>query len=134
MPSVFLLRGVLHNCKDEDCKRILTRLRAAAGPHTKLLIGDMLLQHACADEAEYAAADGSTTMFPFVTKDLPLLPNLGVANILGYFTDLMMMGMFNAKERTVDEMTALTLSTGWKIMEIRRTPGSIWAYTTAVPV
>ena len=45
-----------------------------------------------------------------------------------------MMGMFNAKERTVDELTALMLSTGWKIVEVRRTPGSIWVYTTAIPV
>ena len=45
-----------------------------------------------------------------------------------------MMGMFDAKERTVDEMKALALSAGWKITEIRRTAGSMWAYTTAVPV
>ena len=42
--------------------------------------------------------------------------------------------MFGAKERTVDEMTAVTLSSGWKIVEVRRTPGSMWAYTTAVPM
>ena len=69
--------------------RILTRLRASAGPETKLLIGDMLLQHACASDAEYAAFNGSAITFPFVAKDSPLLPNLGVANILGYFTDIM---------------------------------------------
>ena len=73
-------------------KRILKRLRAAAGPDTKLLIGDMLLQHACADEEEYAAADGSATTFPFVTKDSPLLPNLGVGNILVYLMDILVRG------------------------------------------
>ena len=66
----------------------MNRLRAAAGPDTKLLIGDMLLQRACADDAEYAAADGSAVTFPFVAKDSPLLPNLGVANILGYLMDI----------------------------------------------
>lgn len=46
-----------------------------------------------------------------------------------------MMGMFNGQERTVDEMRVLVLSAGWKITEIRRsTPGSVWAYTTAIPV
>ena len=45
-----------------------------------------------------------------------------------------MLGRFDAKERTVDEMKALTLSAGWKVTEIRRTPGALWAYTTAVPV
>ena len=72
-----------------SANRILKQLRAAAGSNTKLLIGDMLLQHACADEEEYAAADGSATIFPFVTKDSPLLPNLGVANILVYLMDIL---------------------------------------------
>ncbi|KAM5545250.1 hypothetical protein V8D89_001361 [Ganoderma adspersum] len=118
----------------ESGRIILTRLRAAAGPHTKLVIGDVLLPLACADETAYAAVDGaSATSFPFVAKDSPLLPNLGVANILGYLTDMLMMNTFNAKERTVDEMMALTLSAGWEIVEIRRSPGSVWAYTTAVP-
>ncbi|KAM5545248.1 hypothetical protein V8D89_001359 [Ganoderma adspersum] len=157
-PAVFLLRMILHDWDDADCRRgvlvgppqallapllILTRLRAAAGPHTKLLIGDLLLQHACAPDqchlAEDGAAggDGSATVafpFPFVDKVSPLLPNLGVANIYGYLMDILMMGLFDAKERTVDEMTALLLSAGWKIVEVRRTPGSMWAYTTAVPV
>ena len=38
-----------------------------------------------------------------------------------------MMGLFDAKERTVDEMPALLLSAGWKVVEVRRTPGSMWA-------
>ena len=45
-----------------------------------------------------------------------------------------MMGMFNAREKTVGEMAALLLSAGWKAVEVRRTPGALWAYTTAVPV
>ncbi|EJF57429.1 S-adenosyl-L-methionine-dependent methyltransferase [Dichomitus squalens LYAD-421 SS1] len=133
-PSVFLLRLVLHDWRDEDCRKILSQLRGAAGPETKLLIGDMLLPNACADQAAYEGADGSAVTFPFVTKESPLLPNLGVANIHGYLIDIMMMGMFDAKERTEDEMAALALSAGWKFVEVRRTPGSMWAYTTAVPV
>ena len=45
-----------------------------------------------------------------------------------------MMGLSGAQERTEDEIAALTLSTGWKIVEVRRTPGAIWGYTTAIPV
>ncbi|KAI0359496.1 S-adenosyl-L-methionine-dependent methyltransferase [Trametes cingulata] len=121
-PDVFLIRLVLHDWQDEDCRNILSRLRSAAGPNTKLLIGDMLLPYACDSEDA------------FVKEDSPLLPNLGVANIHGYLIDIMMMGMFGAKERTVKEMSELALSAGWKIETIRRSPGSLWAYTTAVPV
>ena len=44
------------------------------------------------------------------------------------------MGLLGGKERTVDELAALTLSAGWKIVEIRRSPGSIVSYVTAIPV
>ena len=47
----------------------------------------MLLPNACADDAAYEGADGSAVTFPFVTRDSPLLPNLGVANIEGYLID-----------------------------------------------
>ncbi|KAI0628454.1 S-adenosyl-L-methionine-dependent methyltransferase [Trametes polyzona] len=121
-PDVFLLRLVLHDWQDEDSVKILSRLRSAAGPNTKLLIGDMLLPYTC-------PSDGA-----FVGEDSPVLPNLGVANIHGYLIDIMMMGMFGAKERTVSEMSELALSAGWKVTDVRRAPGSLWAYTTAVPV
>ncbi|OJT12731.1 Sterigmatocystin 8-O-methyltransferase [Trametes pubescens] len=121
-PDVFLLRLVLHDWEDEDSRKMLNQLRSAAGPDTKLLIGDMLLPYACdSDDA-------------FVREDSPILPNLGVANVHGYLIDIMMMGMFGAKERTVSEMSELALSAGWKVTDIRRSPGSLWAYTTAVPV
>ncbi len=57
--------------------RMLSQLRSAAGPNTKLLIGDMLLPYACdSDDA-------------FVREDSPILPNLGVANVHGYLIDIM---------------------------------------------
>ncbi|KAI0356400.1 S-adenosyl-L-methionine-dependent methyltransferase [Trametes cingulata] len=121
-PDVFLLRIVLHDWKDEESRTILRQLRSAAGPDTKLLIGDMLLPYACSDQD------------PFVNDYAPLLPNLGMGNIHGYLMDVMMMAMTGSKERTVDEMSNLALSTGWKIDMVKRSPGSVWAYTTAVPV
>ncbi|KAI0324800.1 S-adenosyl-L-methionine-dependent methyltransferase [Cubamyces sp. BRFM 1775] len=121
-PDVFLIRLVLHDWMDPDCLNMLRILRSAAGPNTKLLIGDMLLPFACDSEDA------------FIKEDSPLLPNLGTANIHGYLIDIMMMGMFGAKERTVAEMTELTRAAGWKITDIRRSSGSLWAYTTAVPI
>lgn len=45
-----------------------------------------------------------------------------------------MLGLFDAKERTYREMDALTQSAGWKITDVKRAVGSLWAYTTAAPV
>ncbi|KAI0653619.1 S-adenosyl-L-methionine-dependent methyltransferase [Cubamyces menziesii] len=121
-PDVFLLRLILHDWKDDECIKIMRILRSGAGPDTKLIIGDMLLPNAC--EAQDT----------FVQDGSPLLPNLGVANIHGFLMDLTMMSMFGANERTVAEMKALALAAGWKITDIRRSPGSVWAYSTAIPV
>ncbi|RPD57862.1 S-adenosyl-L-methionine-dependent methyltransferase [Lentinus tigrinus ALCF2SS1-6] len=135
-PSVFMLRLILHDWSDDDSRRILTRLRAAARPETKLLVGDLLLPFACRDDAD---ADTSASPSPaaepsFAPDGSPLLPNLGKGNVHGYLLDIMMMGMFNAREKTTAEMSALLLSAGWKVTDVRRTPGNLWGYTTAVPV
>ncbi|RPD57857.1 S-adenosyl-L-methionine-dependent methyltransferase [Lentinus tigrinus ALCF2SS1-7] len=127
-PSVFMVRLILHDWADDDSRKILTRLRAAARPDTKLLVGDMLLPFACRDDASSSAEPS------FAPSGSPLLPNLGKGNVHGYLLDIVMMGMFNAREKTTAEMSALLLSAGWKVTDIRRTPGNVWAYTTAVPV
>ncbi|KAI9063980.1 S-adenosyl-L-methionine-dependent methyltransferase [Trametes sanguinea] len=119
-PDVFLIRLILHDWPDRKCVQILRTLRSAAGPDTKLIIGDMLLPYAC-------SSDGA-----FIERDSPLLPNLGVGNLHGYLMDILMMSIFGAKERTVSEITKIASAAGWKVTDIRRSPGSVWAYTTAV--
>ncbi|KAH9925876.1 S-adenosyl-L-methionine-dependent methyltransferase [Epithele typhae] len=136
-PAVFLLRLVLHDWQDQEAVKILRHLREAAGPDTKLLVGDMLLPYACHAPGSQSGEDDAlfSVSKPFVDADSPLLPNLGRASIPGYLIDIMMMGMFDAREKAVGEMAALLLSAGWKVAEVRRsTPGALWAYTTAVPV
>ena len=44
------------------------------------------------------------------------------------------MGPSDAKEGTFREVDALTQATGSKITSVKRAVGSLWAYTTAVPV
>lgn len=71
------LTANLHRALRISHHRMLGLLRSAAGPNTKLLIGDMLLPYVCdSDDA-------------FVGEDSPILPNLGVANIHGYLVDIM---------------------------------------------
>lgn len=42
--------------------------------------------------------------------------------------------MFNAQERTLRELTALTLTAGWKITQVTRADGSLFGHVTAVPI
>ncbi|PIL26737.1 hypothetical protein GSI_11151 [Ganoderma sinense ZZ0214-1] len=120
-PAVFVVTRVMHNWGDEECKRLLGHLRAAAGPDTKLLIVDQVLPLACAEEGSLAP-EGS-----------PLLPNLGKAYVVGYHMDILMYAIFAGKERTLREMSAVTAAAGWKIASLKRAVGGVWAYITLVP-
>ncbi|KAF9044375.1 hypothetical protein BJ165DRAFT_1612036 [Panaeolus papilionaceus] len=64
----------------------------------------------------------------------PLLPNLGKASANVYWMDMTMQTMFNAQERTLREMVILAASSGWKIIRVSRTPGSLFGYMVGVPV
>ncbi|KAI0761083.1 S-adenosyl-L-methionine-dependent methyltransferase [Trametes elegans] len=133
-PSVFLARAVAHNWPDKDVKVMLSILRRAAGPNTKLLLVDNLLPYACVDDKTGIDSTSEGAVRSLVPEGSPLLPNLGKASANGYILDISMLGLFDAKERTYREMDALTQSAGWKITSVKRAVGSLWAYTTAVPI
>ncbi|RDX43035.1 O-methyltransferase [Lentinus brumalis] len=122
--AVFLVVRIMHNYLDEDCKKILSQLRAAAGPSTKVLIVDQILPLACRDENESA----------LIPADSPLLPNLGKAYASSYHSDLTMMATLDGKERTLREFTDLAAASGWQISNVTRATGSLWAYTTLSPI
>lgn len=85
----------MSNLPDRVPLRILAQLRASAGAHTKLLLGEMYLPYACrADDNTTPSSDDlarstEPLSLPFAPADSPLLPNLGRANVHGYLTDLM---------------------------------------------
>ena len=45
-----------------------------------------------------------------------------------------MLTMFSGRERTFREYSALARASGWELTRVRRNPGGLWAYFTAVPV
>lgn len=75
--SVFFLRHIIHDWPDTYARKILKRLRASAGPSTKLILCDYLVPYAAASNDEFADIQGSEVP----PAPYPLLPNLGaVAN------------------------------------------------------
>lgn len=120
-PAVFLMRVITHDWPDsyvtrwvscttcdsgvaELWRRILLRLRQAAGPNTRLLLADYVLPLACVDEdedIEPETPEDSEESGRKITRDplpgtvrtlapegSPLLPNLGKANANAYWLDL----------------------------------------------
>lgn len=78
---MLLLRQIVHDWSDKYAVKILSQLKKSAGPNTKLLIVDCVVDYACD-----SSSLGDLPAPPPVPA--PLLPNLGAANLLTYSVDL----------------------------------------------
>ncbi|EIW56069.1 S-adenosyl-L-methionine-dependent methyltransferase [Trametes versicolor FP-101664 SS1] len=137
VPSVYVLRVITHDWPDTFVTKILLNLRLAAGPDTKLLLADHILPLACVDEDsedEFGRDHLPGALPSLAPEGSLLLPNLGKANANAYWLDLTMRATFNAQERTLREMAALTLTAGWKIIDVVHAEGSLFGHMTAIPV
>ncbi|KAI8973144.1 S-adenosyl-L-methionine-dependent methyltransferase [Trametes punicea] len=136
-PTVYLMRVITHDWPDQFVTKILLNLRMAAGPDTKLLLADHILPLACVDEDiddPHVSQSLPGAIRSLAPEGSPLLPNLGKANANAYWMDMTMRATFNAQERTLREMAALTLTAGWKIVDVVHAEGSLFGHMTAVPV
>lgn len=104
---------IIHDWSDKNCIRILRHLRDAATPSTQLLVVDNLMSYACVDESTKDIPGAEVPLPP-----TPLLPNYGHARIAQYYTDIIMMELQNAKERTIPELARLLEETGWKLVRV----------------
>ncbi|KAG6894493.1 hypothetical protein C0992_005905 [Termitomyces sp. T32_za158] len=129
--SVFILKQILHDWSDPYCARILTELRAAAMPETKLILVDSIIAYACHDPTTESGLNSDYKEAP-----APLLPNYGAANVMPYFMDLSMMMWLNAQERTIGHLDTLLRSTGWRIVSAKRgsPPCNFYEPVVAVPI
>ncbi|KAG6825824.1 hypothetical protein H0H92_002297, partial [Tricholoma furcatifolium] len=136
--AVFFLRVILHDWPDALARSILLHLREAATPDTKLVLAEFVLPLACVDAD--TPQDGAGDILADIEgadstlASAPLLANLGKASANAYWMDLTMQVTFNAQERTLRETTALALSTGWKVVKVTRSPGSLFGHIVAIPV
>ena len=78
------VRHICHDWPDTEAVKILKNLREAAQPYTRLVLHDMIMQHACADsDAEDIPVQGGLPPPPS-----PLLANWGRANAFSYTMDM----------------------------------------------
>ncbi|GAW03863.1 S-adenosyl-L-methionine-dependent methyltransferase [Lentinula edodes] len=115
--AVYFLRNILHDWPDEEACEILSNIRDAAGPNSKLIVFESLARYTCEDSPR---ANFSLPEAPY-----PLLKNLGVAGE-GFLTalDLGMLALFNGKERTLAEFEELGIKTAWRLESVK--PGSLY--------
>jgi len=114
--AVYFMRTILHDWPETDVHRILTAIRAAAGPSSKLVVFDYLMPYACEN------TKGPSVSGPPVVP-APLLPNAGPGmDIFISMVDMHMMNLLGGQERTVDEFAVLGKATGWKLEAVKPGP------------
>lgn len=139
--AAYLLKSIIHDWSDPYATQILTRIREAAAPDSKLLVIDRILPYACRIAGEDVEA---LNALGIETEDVPepLPPNLGAGNPTAYATDLnvrthfilpspgsscrftdpldspQMLVLVNGQERTIGHFTELFSASRWKIVRV----------------
>ncbi|TFK47376.1 O-methyltransferase [Heliocybe sulcata] len=126
--SVFILRTILHDWPDEECLKILKRLRAAAAPGTKLVIGDFQVPYACSDNGDLDIPGAQAPLPP-----KPLLANLGKSSFVTYAFDITMQVLLNGQERTTAHQVDLARRAGWRAVQLNRVESSCFGFLVAQP-
>ncbi|EKM56175.1 uncharacterized protein PHACADRAFT_209657 [Phanerochaete carnosa HHB-10118-sp] len=114
--DVFALRYVTHNWSDKYANKILSHLRDAAQPTTKLVVIDHISDYMCRDS-------GTATDIPGAAKPQapePLLPHADSATGWKYSMDICMMSVANCQERTLGHFIELLKDAGWKLERVCR--------------
>ncbi|KAH9925252.1 S-adenosyl-L-methionine-dependent methyltransferase [Fomitopsis serialis] len=110
--AVYFLRYIMHDWPDDQCVTILNRLREAMGPHSRILVADMIIHPPL----------GSTYLKP---APAPLPTNYGRANAFKGMHDMWMLSLFNGGERTPEQLGAIAARAGLKIEKIWECRGPV---------
>ncbi|KAJ6474192.1 O-methyltransferase [Mycena sanguinolenta] len=117
--AVFLLRHILHDWADPSAIIILTQLRTAALPTTKLVLIEKIMQSACSGESTHPHVNNIPILgAPRKPAVAPLLANFGVASALLYYDDLTMNNLPGGEERTLEGFYDVLLQSGWRLVEV----------------
>lgn len=107
--DVYYLRNIIHNWPDADALKILTNVCNAMGHNSCLLLHDYVLQ---------SLVPSSDIINGTEKAPSPLLPNYGGGVMRSHYLDMRMLLLYNAKERTFDELVALGKLAGLNFKKI----------------
>ncbi|KAI0795374.1 S-adenosyl-L-methionine-dependent methyltransferase [Irpex lacteus] len=114
--SVFIVRAIMHDWSDDYCVKILSHLRAAATPHTQLMVIDSILPYACRNDEQSLDIPGAKDCQPVAPA--PLLPNYGAASLMTYLIDIGMLAVLNGQERTIPQFAKVFERSGWRLVRV----------------
>ncbi|TFK38230.1 S-adenosyl-L-methionine-dependent methyltransferase [Crucibulum laeve] len=107
--DVYYLKNIIHDWPDVDCIKILSSVKKAMGPHSRVLIQEYILRPANRVPDDQSNLEQAPE---------PLLPNYGVGRIRQYNVDVDMMILLNSQERNIDGFIKLGETAGLKIVKV----------------
>ncbi|KAG2366698.1 O-methyltransferase-domain-containing protein [Suillus spraguei] len=117
--DIYYLRNIIHDWPDRESAVILSNVRKALGPNSRLLIHDCVLRQLSRQQAVE-----EDSKLGIVSAPEPLLANFGVGNIHSYKQDIHMLFATNAKERSLQESLTLATVAGLKLEKVWDLVGS----------
>ncbi|KAG2050229.1 S-adenosyl-L-methionine-dependent methyltransferase [Suillus hirtellus] len=111
--DIYYLRNIIHDWPDHESTIILSNIRKALGPNSRVLIHDYVLLGLSRKQAAIEAPELGVASAPE-----PLLANFGVGNMRSYQQDMTMLFAHNAKERTLQDSLALATVAGLKLEKV----------------
>ncbi|KZT65014.1 S-adenosyl-L-methionine-dependent methyltransferase [Daedalea quercina L-15889] len=103
--DIYLLRFILHDWPDDKCIAILSRLREAMSPGSRVLVADMLIH----------PTSGSASL---KNAPKPLPANYGLPHLNKNYMDIVMFALYGGKERTPEQFAHNAEQAGLKIEKI----------------
>ncbi|KAJ5422999.1 hypothetical protein N7445_011107 [Penicillium cf. griseofulvum] len=97
--GVYFLHTILHDWPDAECIQILKSLASAMTSDSRVLIGEMVINNSL-----------GTKEIPDAPKPLPA--DYGLYSRYSHERDLVMLSLFNSKERTMDDFRGLIHQAG----------------------
>ncbi|KAJ7679368.1 O-methyltransferase [Mycena polygramma] len=133
--AAFLLRHVVHDWSDANVVIMLTHLRVAALPTTKLVIIDNIIASASGG----VSANSEVNRIPILGAPRkpaapPLLANFGMAAAPLYYYDLTVHNLLGGTERSLDGFYNVLMQSGWNLVEVYHCPQTDSSYVIADPV
>ncbi|THH22374.1 hypothetical protein EUX98_g8214 [Antrodiella citrinella] len=113
--EVYHMRYIMHDWPDEECIKILTSIRPALGPKSRILISDSVMLPTCPQSTP-----------SFAPAPAPLLANYGIASRYNHMRDLNMLTLLNGRERNPEEWRDLAKRAGLRVEKIWETRSVVW--------
>ncbi|KAF9457494.1 O-methyltransferase [Collybia nuda] len=131
--SVFFMKSIVHDWSEPYITKILTHLRAAARPDTKLVVCDVVMTYSCREPSQSTTGDIVVAEDPVLVAPELLKTGFNSVNDMVWTLDAAMLVFHNTQEHTLPQMNQLFTKCGWKIVKVVK-KGSSLDGVHAVPI